>query len=92
MPTINISDGQTRNIDLGNSRGMNISAQGGTAQVHIDYDPAGRGIYTSAVKVTAGFGNPIFIQNGNFQIVPKSALESEHVRVGVHEANISVTY
>jgi hypothetical protein len=92
MPTtINIAQDNTANIDLGHSASMSITANGGNASVHVDYDP-GSGVYSSAIKGSAGYGNPFTVTNGNSKVVQKSDLESEHVRVGARNANISVTY
>jgi hypothetical protein len=90
MSTININAGSTKEIDLGNSNGMRITANGGNASVHIDYKL--NGSYSSAVKGSAGYGNPFNVGNGQTKIVNKLDLESEHVRVGANNANISVTY
>lgn len=92
MPTtIDIVQDNTSTIDLGNSNGMSIEASGGNASVHVDYDP-GNGAYSSAVKGSAGYGNPFTVNNGQTKAVNKLDLESEHVRVGVRNANIKVTY
>ena len=92
MPTtVNINQDNTANIDLGASNSMSITANGGTASVHVDYDP-GTGVYSSAIKGSAGYGNPFNVADGATKVVNKSDLESEHVRVGAKNANISVTY
>jgi hypothetical protein len=88
--TITISAGSAKEIDLGNSNGMRITANGGNASVHVDYNK--NGSYSSAIKGSAGYGNPFSVGNGQTKIVNKLDLESEHVRVGVNNANISVTY
>ena len=90
MPTINIAAGNTREIDLGNSNAMTITANGGNASAHVDY--LRNGAYSSAVKGSAGYGNPFNVLNGQPKTVNKSDLESEHVRVGVNSANITVIY
>jgi hypothetical protein len=81
----------TKVIDLGNSNGMSISAIGNDASVHVDYD-AGRGVYSSAIKGSAGYGNPFLVSNGATKMVAKSDLESEVVRVGAQLAGITVSY
>jgi hypothetical protein len=91
MPRINVNQDTTSQIDLGNSNVMSITATNGDASVHIDYD-LGNGAYSSAVKGSAGYGNPFTVRNGQTKTVSKSDLESEHVRVGVRNANISVNY
>jgi hypothetical protein len=89
--TKNIAMDTTLEIDLGNSQAMSITANGGKATVHIDYKlPSGA--YSSAIKGSAGYGNPFQVNNGQSKLVKKTDLESEHVRVGVKKANISVTY
>ncbi len=92
MPTtISITMDTTHEVDLGNSQGMSITASGGNAQVHVDYR-LGSGIYSSAIKGSAGYGNPFPVNNGTTKVVNKTDLESEHVRVGARNATISVTY
>jgi len=88
--TITISADNTKEIDLGNSKGMSITANGGDAKVYIDYKL--NGSYSSAVKGSAGLGNPFTVRNGHTRVVTKTDLESEHVRVGVEDSDISVTY
>jgi hypothetical protein len=90
MPTVNINQDGTSEIDLGNSNGMTITANGGNASVHVDYNR--NGAYSSAVKGSAGYNNPFTVGNGQTKTVNKADLQSEHVRVGVRNANISVTY
>jgi hypothetical protein len=90
MPTITIAAGGTQEIDLGNTNSMTITANGGNASVNVDYRR--NGTYSSAVKGSAGYGNPFNVTNGQTKTVNKSDLESEHVRVGVNNANITVTY
>lgn len=86
-----INDGNTTNIDLGNSSAMTITANGGKAEVYIDYQlPSGQ--YSSAIKGSAGYGNPFNVNNQQTKIVQKSDLESEQIRVGVKNANIVVIY
>ncbi|MFI8615736.1 hypothetical protein ACIGHN_09550 [Acidovorax sp. NPDC077693] len=94
MPiTVNIAQDSTREIDLGNSTGMRIAAPVAQASVHVDYQhPAGSGNYSSAIKGSAGYGNPFTVLAGATKNVLKSDLESEHVRVGARNANITVTY
>ncbi|WP_411885018.1 hypothetical protein [Polaromonas sp. YR568] len=89
---INIAQDDTAQVDLGNSNGMNIAAPGAKASVHVDYQPAGSGAYSSAIKGSAGYGNPISVAAGGTKAVPKTDLESEHVRVGARGAGITVTY
>jgi hypothetical protein len=89
--TINIAMDTTSEIDLGNSQAMSITASGGNAEVYVDYKP-GSGAYSSAIKGSAGYGNPFQVNNGESKVVNKTDLESENVRVGVRNANISVTY
>jgi hypothetical protein len=92
MPTtITINMDTTHEIDLGNSQAMSITASGGAAQVHVDYRLSS-GMYSSAIKGSAGYGNPFTVTNGATKVVNKTDLESEHVRVGVRNATISVTY
>jgi len=92
MPTtININQDNSQDIDLGNSNSMSITANGGNASVHVDY-LLGTGAYSSAIKGSAGYANPFTVNNGNTKVVMKSDLESEHVRLGARNANISVTY
>ena len=91
--TITINDGNTAQVDLGNSNSMSITAAGGTATVYVDYqNPAGSGNYSSAIKGSAGYGNPFSVASGATKVVNKSDLESEHVRVDVTGANITVVY
>ncbi len=94
MPiTVTINQDTTRNIDLGNSNSMSITAPGAQASVHVDYEhPAGSGNYSSAIKGSAGYGNPFTVAAGGTKVVLKTDLESEHVRVGVRDASITVTY
>jgi hypothetical protein len=91
MPTIIINMDNTHEIDLGNSQAMSITASGGNAQVYVDYKLKS-GMYSNAIKGSAGYGNPFTVSNGATKLVNKTDLESEHVRVGVENANISVTY
>ncbi|KRD21975.1 hypothetical protein ASE39_06155 [Acidovorax sp. Root267] len=91
--TVTIAQDATREIDLGNSTGMSIAAPGAKASVHVDYQkPAGSGNYSSAIKGSAGYGNPFNVSAGGTKAVPKTDLESEHVRVGARDAGITVTY
>lgn len=93
MATITIAQDSTSEIDLGNSTGMSIAAVGAKASVHVDYQkPAGSGYYSSAIKGSAGYGNPFTVAVGVPKAVPKTDLESEHVRVGARDAGITVTY
>jgi hypothetical protein len=89
--TINIAMDSAREIDLGNSPAMSITASGGNARVYVDYRGSG-GSYWSAIKGSAGYGSPFQVNNGQSKLIQKKDLESEHVRVGVENANISVTY
>lgn len=92
MPTtVVIAQDSTKNIDLGASAAMVISAIGGTAQVFVDYQLSS-GAYSSAIKGSAGYGNPFSVAGGNPKTVSKSDLESEHVRVGARNAAIQVVY
>jgi hypothetical protein len=90
MPTKTINQDNTDDIDLGNSNSMTITAVGGSANVHVDYKL--NGSYSSAIKGSAGYGNPFTISVGQTKVVNKSDLESENVRVGARNANIKVTY
>ncbi|OGA64020.1 MAG: hypothetical protein A2710_22150 [Burkholderiales bacterium RIFCSPHIGHO2_01_FULL_64_960] len=91
--TVTIAQDTTREIDLGNSNGMSIAAPGAKASVHVDYqNPAGSGNYSSAIKGSAGYGNPFTVPAGGTKAVLKADLESEHVRVGARDAGITVTY
>jgi hypothetical protein len=90
MPTITVTQDNTKDIDLGNSNGMTVSSTG-NAQVHVDYRLSTGG-YSSAIKGSAGYGNPFGVSPGNPKTVRKADLESEHVRVGARNADISVTY
>ncbi|CAN7148059.1 hypothetical protein [Acidovorax sp. Leaf78] len=93
MPTtVNIAQDDSKEIDLGNSTGMHIAAPGAQARVHVDYLPAGSKTYSSAIKASAGYGNPFNVSAGGTKDVLKTDLESEHVRVGARNANITVTY
>ena len=89
MPTITIAADGSQEIDLGNSNSMTITTNG-NATVNVDYRR--NGTYSSAVKGSAGYGNPFNVLNGQPKTVNKSDLESEHVRVGVNSANITVIY
>ncbi|QLA82099.1 hypothetical protein EXV95_16515 [Acidovorax sp. JMULE5] len=91
--TVTIAQDTTREIDLGNSNGMSITAPLARASVHVDYqNPAGSGNYSSAIKGSAGYGNPFTVPAGGTKAVLKTDLESEHVRVGARDAGITVTY
>lgn len=92
MPSINISDGETADVDLENSQGMSITAKGGSAEVYIDYKPPKRSTYTSAIKASAGYGDPFYVDQNKTKSVSKTDLLAEKVRVGVKNANISVIY
>jgi len=90
MGRINLKEGESSEIDLGNSRVLSITASGGNAKVYVDYKPGAT--YSSAIKGSAGYGSPFTVRDGETKVVNKSDLESEHVRVGVENANISVIY
>ena len=91
MPTTKtIKKDNTLDIDLGNSANLTIAANNGDASVHIDYNKSGN--YSSAIKGSAGYGNPFTVRNGSTKVVSKSDLESERVRVGVRNNDVSVTY
>jgi hypothetical protein len=91
MKTAKISRDNFLEIDLGNSaEEMTITAKG-NAEVHIDY-ALGTGAYSSAIKGSAGYPNPFNLPKNASKIVKKADLESEHVRVGVRKADISVTW
>ncbi|WP_426305795.1 hypothetical protein ACN9MJ_00205 [Acidovorax facilis] len=91
--TVTVAQDTTREIDLGDSNGMSIAAPGANASVHVDYqNPAGSGNYSSAIKGSAGYGNPFTVPAGGTKPVLKTDLESEHVRVGARDAGITVTY
>ena len=90
MTTKTINQDTKADIDLGNSRAMTITAVGGNAKVYVDYKL--NGSYSSAIKGSAGYGNPFTVKVGETKVVNKSDLESENVRVGARNANIKVTY
>lgn len=92
MTTESIAADSTAEIDLGNSPGMSISAQGGIATVYVDYYNKQTGNYTSAINASAGYLSPFQVEPGKSKDIPKSDLESEHVRVGTENAAITVTY
>ncbi|MFS2036574.1 hypothetical protein ACEN8I_21315 [Polaromonas sp. CT11-55] len=93
MTTVTVDDDDSKTIDLGNSNSMSITAVGGKATVHIDYEkPPGSGKYVSAIKGSSSLHNPFEVAVGTPQIVNKADLESEKVRVSVSDANIKVTY
>lgn len=90
MTTIQIKADNTAEVDLGNSQGLSITPTGGTASVHIDYKPLGSSVYVSAIKASSGIGNPFNVAATKY--ISKSDLESEHVRIGVRNHDVSVTY
>ncbi len=92
MATQAIAEDSTAEIDLGNSPGMSISVKGGIATVYVDYYNTQTGNYTSAIKASAGYLSPFQVEPGTSKDIPKSDLESEHVRVGTEDASITVTY
>lgn len=95
-----IYDDQNQTIDLGNSRTMTITAHGGTAKVYLDRRVGNS--FVSAVKPTAirqsdGLviklrGNPFNVEDGTTDVIDKTDLESEEIRVSVENANITVIY
>lgn len=89
--TVTIAMNSSLDIDLGNSAAMSITASGGNAKVYVDYKGSG-GQYWSAIKGSAGYGSPFQVNHGQSKLIKKADLESEHVRVGVENADISVTY
>ena len=91
MPIININADSTHNIDLGDVDSMTISSDNGTAEVYVDYKLP-NDTYSSAIKGSAGYGNPFNVTAGITKTVNKSDLESEHVRVGCRDNNITVNY
>ena len=89
--TITINAGANSTIDLGDSNTMVISALGGTAEVYVDYESS-PGVYSSAIKGSAGYSTPFNDAVGSPKTVNKSDLQSETIRVGAKINNISVTY
>lgn len=91
MPNFTLSDEQTREIDLGNSATLTVTNLTGTsAQIYIDYKHGSS--YTSAIKASAGYGDPFTLAGNGSKVVQRTDLESEHVRVGVKGTNASVKF
>ncbi|HYY57903.1 MAG TPA: hypothetical protein VE842_11270 [Pyrinomonadaceae bacterium] len=91
MPNFTLTDGQKQEVDLGNSNTLTITTLNATAaQIYIDYKTNGN--YSSAIKGSAGYSNPINLAGNTTKVVQKSDLESEHVRVGVTGENSSVKF
>lgn len=91
MPNFTLTDGQTREIDLGNSATLTVTNQTGTtADIYIDYKT--NGSYSSAIKGSAGYGDPFKVAGNGNKVVQKTDLESEHVRVGVRGDGASVRF
>jgi hypothetical protein len=97
MTNFTLNDGETREIDLGNSATVtitNTSPGGQAVNVSIDRKNT-QNQWVSAIKGSAGFGNPFQLNSGQTKVINKvNDLESEHVRVGVagNGGRISVTY
>ena len=91
MPNFTLTDGQTRNVDLGNSANLTVTNLTATAaDIYIDYQKNGG--YSSAIKGSAGYGDPFSLAGNGTKVVPKTDLESENVRVGVKGNNASVKF
>ena len=81
----------TRDVDLGNSRTLTVTnLAGASVKIYIDYNL--NGTYTSAIKGSAGYGNPFTLTLGNTKVVQKSDLESENVRVGVDGVGAKIKF
>jgi hypothetical protein len=91
MPNFTLTDGHTQEVDLGNSAALTVANQtGNDAKIYIDYKK--NGVWTSAIKGSAGFSDPFKLAGNGNKVVQKSDLESEHVRVGVEGDGASVKF
>lgn len=83
----------SRNIDLGNSPTLTVTnLAGNSVQVFIDYIRDGSGVYWSAIKATAGYGDPFTLPLGDTKTVKKSDLLSENVRVAIKGVGARVKF
>lgn len=92
MPDFTLNESNpTSEIDLGNSQTLTVTnVAGAVVRIYIDYES--NGIYTSAIKGNAGYGNPFVLRQGQSKAVPKTDLESEHVRVGVEGLGAQINF
>src|SRR5262249_33551104 len=91
MPkTITIDADSSKEIDLGNSNVFTITANGGNATVHVDYNRDGT--YWTAIREETGIGNPFSVGDGQTKVINRTDLKSEHVRIAAKSAKITVTY
>lgn len=83
MPEFTLTDANaSRNVDLGNSPNMTVTNFGlGAVQVFFDYQV--NGVFTSAIKGSAGYASPFTLLPGGTKVVNRRDLESENVRVGI---------
>lgn len=71
-----------REINLGNSKTLTITnLAGGSVEIYIDRES--NGSYTSAIKGSAGYLNPITLHHRGKKEVQISDLESRRVRVAI---------
>ncbi|WP_299261522.1 hypothetical protein [uncultured Aquimarina sp.] len=91
MTITKIKKDKTAEIDLGNSPTMTISSDLGVAEVYVDYEKK-PGEFVSAIKGNAGYKSPFSLRNGEPKVVFKKDLESEHLRVGAQNNDITVSY
>ncbi len=76
---------------MGNSATLTVTNLTGTAaDIYIDYQRNGG--YSSAIKGSAGYGDPFSLPGNSVKVVQKSDLESENVRGGVKGDNASVRF
>jgi hypothetical protein len=81
----------TRDVDLGNSRTLTVTnLAGASVKIYIDYNL--NGVYSSAIKGSAGYANPFTLTLGTTKVVQKSDLESENVRVGVEGVGAKIKF
>ena len=91
MPNFTLTEDQTQEVDLGNSATLTVANQNANdAEIYIDYKK--NGIWTSAIKGSAGYSDPFKLTGNSTKVVQKSDLESEHVRVGVKGDSTSVKF